>query len=678
MGAHAPGLVRAVALVGPTGTGKTNLMEALLIASGARQARAGGGPGATVGDSSPEARARGHSVELNFAGFDYMDDSYAVIDIPGAIDCAAEGDFALPAVDLAVVVAAPDSAKAILLQPTLKELERLNIPHLIFVNRIDTAREPLPRLLEALAGVSERPVVARQIPIWDGEHVTGYIDLALERAFAYRDGAASERRPLGAHEAEEKDARFHMLEQLADFDDELLEQLVGDVTPEQELVFADLVKELNQGLITPVFFGDSAKGWGVRRLLKALRHDAAAPTASAERLCADVPGVYVIKTAYAGQAGKLTYARVFGGPLADGAELTAPDGERSRAGGLFQVQGAATRKIDKARAGDVVAIGKLEHAAPGQYLSARGAAASISAKVSARTPVYGLAIAAKVRNDDVRLASALAKLVEEDPALAVEHDADTHEMVLTGQSDSHLKLALERMKRRFTVDVATAPPTTPYKETITGAVTQHARHKKQTGGHGQFGDVIVEIKPLKRGEGFQFSQRITGGVVPKQWIPAVEQGVRDAMAKGPLGFPVTDVSVALIDGSYHAVDSSEMAFRQAGRLAMDEGLRKCNPLLLEPIERLKIHVPNACTSGVTSLLPTKRGQVLGFGPREGWKGWDTVEAYLPRSERGALIGELRSLSQGLGMFEFAFDHMTEVTGRTADDIIKGKAEMAHA
>jgi elongation factor G len=251
-------------------------------------------------------------------------------------------------------------------------------------------------------------------------------------------------------------------------------------------------------------------------------------------------------------------------------------------------------------------------------------------------------------------------------------------MVLAGQSEAHLRLSLERMKRRFAVEVAASPPATPYKETITGGVTQHARHRKQTGGHGQFGDVIVEIKPLKRGEGFQFSQRVTGGVVPKQWIPAVEQGARDAMAKGPLGFPVTDVAVTLIDGSYHAVDSSEMAFRLAGRLALDEGLRKCAPHLLEPIERLSIHAPNACTSGVTSLLAAKRGQVLGFGPRENWRGWDTVEGYLPRAERGALIGDLRSLSQGLGVFEFAYDHMAEVTGRTADDIIKARGEAVTA
>ena len=677
MTAHAPGVVRAVALVGPTGVGKTSLMEAMLIAAGARAARTGAA-GPMVGDSSPEAKARGHSVELNFASFDYLDDSYAVIDCPGAVDFAAESDFALPAVDLAVVVAPPDPAKAILLQPTLKELERLGVPRLIFVNRMDQAHPPLGDLLQAFGAVSEAPVVARQLPTWSGEHVSGYVDLALERAFAYREGAPSERvTPSDDVLAEEQDARFHMLEQLADFDDDLLEQLVSDVTPPQETVFADLVRELNEGLIAPVFFGDALKGFGVRRLLKALRHDASSPQSAAARLGADRPSAYVIKTAYAGQAGKLAHVRVLGGPISDGAELVLPGGEKYRAGGLFQVQGAALKKIAQAQAGDVVAIGKLDDAKAGQLLTVGGAPKTTPAPVAPRAPVFGLAISAKVRNDDVRLSTSLSKLVEEDPALTFTQDADIHQTVLNGQSDAHLRLALERLKRRYNVDVNTTRPDTPYRETITGSVTQHARHKKQTGGHGQFGDVIVEIKPQKRGEGFAFTQRITGGVVPRQWIPAVEAGVRDGLAKGPLGFPVVDVSVTLIDGSYHSVDSSEMAFRQAGRLAMDEGLRKCGSTLLEPIEKVTIHVPNNCTSGVTSMLSTKRGQVLGFGPREGWRGWDTVQAYLPRSERGDLIGELRSLSQGLGTYEFTFDHMTEVSGRVADEIIQKHGAGAH-
>jgi elongation factor G len=233
-----------------------------------------------------------------------------------------------------------------------------------------------------------------------------------------------------------------------------------------------------------------------------------------------------------------------------------------------------------------------------------------------------------------------------------------------------LRLTLERLKRRFGIEVTTTPPATPYQETITGRVSQHARHKKQTGGHGQYGDVTVEIQPARRGSGFAFSQRITGGVVPKQWIPAVEQGLRDAMEKGPLGFPVTDVAATLIDGGYHSVDSSEMAFRQAGRLAMDEGLRRCGPAVLEPIERLTIYVPSTCASGVTSLVSARRGQVLGVAPRDGWTGWDAVEAFLPRAERYDLIGELRSLSQGLASYEFSFDHMTEVNGKLANEIIQ--------
>jgi elongation factor G len=679
MSAHAQGLVRAVALVGATGSGKTTLMEAMLGGGGARTPRAGGG--GTVGDSTPEARARGHSVELNLAGFEFLDDRYALIDCPGAVDFAAEGDLALPAVDLAIVVGEPDPAKAILLQPVLKELERLGVPRLLFINKMDQLRVPPAELLAALAAVSAAPVVAQQLPIWKDEHFEGFVDLPLERGFAYREGGRSETfAPADEVLAEEQDARFHMMEQLADFDDVLLEQLVSDEAPERGLIFDDLVRELNEGLIVPVLFGDAARGFGVERLLKAIRHDAGSPGATAERFGLEGAGAYVIKTTHAGQAGKLALARILGGPVADGAELVLPDGERSRAGGLFAVQGGALKKIDQARAGDVIAIGKVDHARAGQFLSFNGAARPLDSGVSARPPVYALAIAAKVRNDDVRLSSALAKLIEEDPALSLSQEAQIHQTLLSGQSEAHLRLALERLKRRFGVEVTTAAPATPYQETITGRITQHARHKKQTGGHGQFGDVTVEIQPQPRGAGFAFSQRITGGVVPKQWIPAVEQGVRDAMEKGPLGFPVVDVAATLIDGGYHSVDSSEMAFRQAGRLAMDEGLRHCGSTLLEPIERLKIQVPSASTSGVTSLISAKRGQVLGFAPKDGWSGWDVVEAYLPRAERYDLIGELRSLSQGLASFEFAFDHMSEVTGRIASDIVQrhnGEARAAN-
>jgi len=661
------GLVRMLALVGPTGAGKTTLMEALLAASGAHDRRAAVGE-KLVGDASPEAKARGHSVEMNLANFEFMGERYAVVDCPGSVEFSAEADPALAAVDLALIVAEPDPAKAALLQPALQELERLGVPRALFINKMDQARGPIDDLLAALAPISSKPLVARQLPILNGEKVEGFVDLALERAFIYRAGQPSERVDLTPElAAVEADARFHMLEQLADFDDELMEQLLTDVTPTQDLVFADLVREMNEGLIVPVFFGSALNGFGIRRLLKALRHDTPTPEAAAARLGLQGPAAYVLKTSYAGQAGKLTYARVLGGRLADGADLTLSDGEHARAAGLFAVQGANLKKVGSAEPGDLVAIGKLERAAAGQVVSLNGRPEARSF-APARPALYALAVAARNRQDDVRVSGALTKLVDEDPGLELLHDTEMGQVLLAGQGEGHVRLALDRLKRRFGVDVATEKPRTPYRETIAKGVTQRGRHKKQTGGHGQFGDVTVELKPLERGAGFAFTPRITGGVVPKQWIPAVEQGARDGLSRGPLGFPVVDLEVTLVDGSHHSVDSSEMAFRAAGRLAIEEGLRGCGSVLLEPIEKVMVYAPSTALSHVTSALSSRRGQILGFGPREGWPGWEKIEAFLPQSERHDLIAEIRSITQGLGTFEADFDHMAELTGRLADEV----------
>jgi elongation factor G len=657
--------------VGPTSAGKTTLLEALLLATGAVDRRAGG-QGDKVGDSSPEARARGHSVELNLADFEFMGDRYAVVDCPGSLEFCADIDAALPAVDLAIVVAEPDPAKAALLQPALRELERLGVPHALFINKMDQARGSLQDLLDALAPVSSAPLVARQIPTWEGEKVSGFIDLALERAFVYRPGEPSQQVDIpGELREAEAEARFHMLDQIADFDDELLEQLLTDVVPSRDAVFTDLVREMNEGLIVPVFFGSALNGFGVTRLLKALRHEAPLPERAARRLGLDGPGAYVLKAAYAGQSGKLAYARAFGGKLEDGSDLVLANGERARAGGLSSVQGAALKKITVAAQGDIVAIGKVEQAAAGQILSLTGKAQQVASAGPARKPLFSVALAARNHKDDVRLSGALSKLIEEDPGLSLTHDPEARQVLLAGQGEGHVRLALERMKRRFGVEIDTQQPKTPYRETIQKGASQHARHKKQSGGHGQFADITVEIKPLPRGSGVVFSQKVVGGSVPRQWIPAVEQGVRDGLEKGPLGFPVTDLEVTLVDGQTHSVDSSEMAFRMAGRIAMDEGLRACGSILLEPIEKLTVYSPSPSASNVTSALTARRGQILGLAPREDWRGWERIEAYLPQSERQHLIAELRGLTQGLGAFEADFDHMSELTGRLADEASQG-------
>lgn len=653
-------IVRAIAVVGPTGAGKTALIQALASA-------ASGGSGAVPA-------AAGQSTETTFTAIDFMGDHYALIDAPGAVDFLADSDFALPGADMAIVVADPDPDKAVLLQPFLRTLEDQKIPHALFINKIDQARGRVRDLLEALQPVSNVPLVARQIPIWKDEHVAGFVDLALERAFLYQPGKPSQRVDIPADLVErETEARFHMLEQLADFDDGLMEQLLSDTTPDRDTVFADLVNELRDGLIVPVFFGSTSQGCGVRRLLKAFRHDTPAPKHAAARLGLMGSGAYVMKISHAGQAGKLAYARVLGGPMSDSDSLTLSDGSSARPGALFAVNNGSTKKISSAVEGDVVAIGKIDPVAAGDLL---GPAKKAHLDLPKRFPVYQLAIATKDRKDDVRLSGALQKLVDEDPGLNVNHDQTTHEILLQGQGEPHLRSVIDRLKKRFSVDVATMRPSTPYKETIRKSAEKRGRHKKQTGGHGQFGDCVIQVKPLARGKGFEFVDKITGGAIPRQWIPAVEGGVKDAMNKGPIGFPVVDVSVTLVDGSFHAVDSSEHSFHAAGRIGMNEALVDCEPVILEPVEKLSIFTPNSGTPKINSAVSSRNGQILGFEAREGWPGWDRVDVYLPHAERQDFIIELRSVTQGLATFEAQFDHMVELSGRRADDAAKKAQQQA--
>jgi elongation factor G len=470
-----------------------------------------------------------------------------------------------------------------------------------------------------------------------------------------------------------------MLEKLADYDDELLEQLLSDMEPPPDRVFADLSRELAEGLITPVLFGSAEHGNGILRLLKALRHEAPGIAETTGRLgLADnaPPTAQVLKTFHTAHGGKLSLVRVLAGEFSEGATVYGAEGQDSRIAGVLTMMGANTHKAASASAGDTVAFAKLDSIATGETIStAKGETPQLNPR-QPQQGVYGLAISVADRKDEVKLTSAIAKLVEEDPSLSLDHNHDTHEMVLWGQGEMHLRVAVARLGMKFGVKAVTRPRRIAYKETIRKTVTVRGRHKKQTGGHGQFGDVVVDIKPQPRGAGFTFTDTITGGVVPKQYIPAVETGIREYLEHGPLGFPVIDIAVNLQDGSYHAVDSSEMAFKTAGRIAMNEGLPQCSPVLLEPIVAVDIHVPSEATSKVNQIVSARRGQILGFDSRPDWPGWDTVQAHMPESELGDLIVELRSATAGVGTFSFRHERLAELTGRLADQVMAARKSEA--
>jgi elongation factor G len=665
---------RVIALVGPAGAGKTSLAEAMLFAAGATDRLGSTANGSSIGDSSPEARQRGGSTELNLYNFDYLGDRFAILDVPGSVGFSADGTRALAIADVAIVVVDPDPARAPLTAPALRALDELGIPHLVFVNRIDQAHGRIRDLLSALQPMSVSPLIARQIPIREGEKISGFVDLALEYAFKYQPGKPSERIEIPSElQDREHRARTQMLEQLADHDDELLEQLLMDQAPTREKVLQDLARETGESLGVSVLFGSASSSWGVRRLLKAMRHEAPSPQSAADRLGVSDPSLYVFKIVH-GSIGRLALSRVLGGRIAEGSDLKTSDGDHARLGALFTVQGEKTTKVSEARDGDIVAVAKIDTVKAGEWLAQGKLPPPIDIEFPARN--CAIAIEPADRKDDVKLSGALQRLAEEDSALIVEHDDANHEIRLRGVNDEHLNTVLARLKRRYGVEVKSHQPTVGYRESIRKPVRQHGRHKKQSGGHGQFGDVIIEIRPLGRGEGFIFEEKIHGGSVPKQWIPAVEDGVREAMVKGPLGFQVVDCAVTLVDGSYHSVDSSELAFRLAGRLAMQEALAAASPHLLEPMHKLTVVCPSSATSRITSAIAGRRGQMLGMGPRDGWAGWDRIDALIPEAELSGLEAELRSQSQGLATYEAEFDHLAELNGPLADKVIQRVPEPA--
>ncbi len=662
-----------VALVGPYTSGKTTLLESMLFVSGAIGRKGRITEGNTVGDWSDEARARQSSVETGAATFTYGDCRFTVLDCPGSIEFFAEAANALMGVDLAVVVCPADTQRVWTMGRLFKFLAQHGIPHMLFVNRMDETTLRVADLVEAMAPVGETPLIACQVAIREGDSVTGYVDLVSGQAYEYRD-----QEPAGKVDApdavvERRDsARTELLENLADFDDELLENLLEDKIPEPEEIMDYLRSALGDAGIVPVLMGSAERDWGVRRLMDTLVAIAPRPERRAARLGLEDGATLgqVLKTYITQHGGKISLARIWSGEIEDGAILN--DGERI--GGMYRMLGQQQAKIDSAGAGEIVALGRLESIGSGDTLWLSGKPPSEPLpRAEAPDTVFGYAVRAAKRQDEVKVSGAMGRLVQEDPSLRFQLNQDTQQAVLHGQGEMHLKVALDRLAGKYGLELQTEKPRVAYKEAIRKPVSQHARYKKQTGGHGQFGDVHIDVKPLPRGEGFEFQNTVVGGAVPRQYIPAVEAGVREYLGTGPLGFPVVDLSVTLTDGKHHAVDSSEQAFKTAGRMAMSEALPKCNPVLLEPIAEVKITVPSEFTANVQRLVSGRRGQVLGFSAREDWSGWDEISCHMPEAEMHDLIVELRSLTLGVGTYESRFDRLQELTGRLADDVLAAHA-----
>ncbi len=659
---------RCVALVGPYLSGKTTLLESILNMTGATTRKGEVNVGNTVGDSSAEARARGMSVETNVATTTFMGECLTFMDCPGSVEFQQDGRNAVMGVDAAVVVVDAEIQWPLTLAPILKNLEELGVPTAIFVNKLDKAQGSVGDLIDKLRLFSDRPLVMRHLPLRNGDEVTGYIDLASERAYQYKVNAPSELLDVPNDMIErEQEARYTLLETLADFDDHLMEELLEDITPPKEEVYRDLAVDFQNGEIVPVFLGSAESDNGVHRLLKALRHETPEVSVTAERLGLDADGpaiAQVLKTYHTAHGGKLSVVRVLRGTIEDGDHMSG-----DRVSGINSMLGADTKKMLKAVVGDTVALGRMEDAKTGDSLVPKGSAYVDLPKANIPMPIYGQAIAVANRNDEVKLTGAIGKLIDEDQSITLAMNQDTHELILWGQGEMHLHIALDRLKNRYGLEVTTQPPGVPYKEAIRKSMTQRGKFKRQSGGHGQFGDVVLDIKPLPRGTGFEFNQTIKGGSVPKQYIQSVEAGVKDYLVKGPLGFPVVDVSVTLTDGSYHSVDSSDLAFRTAGRLAMSEAMPQCKSVILEPILNVNITIPSDFTSKVNGVISSRRGQILGFNGKEGWTGWDIVQAHIPQSEVHDLIIDLRSLSHGVSSFTWEFDHLTELVGKEAEQVL---------
>ncbi|HEY0394999.1 MAG TPA: elongation factor G [Candidatus Elarobacter sp.] len=649
--------LRNVAIVGPHHAGKTTLVEALLVHCGAIPRRGSVRDGTTTTDCEPEAIDHLQSVCCGFAHTSCGPVDLTLIDTPGFIDFFEETKTVLTAVDAAVIVIDAEPDRVAQTAGIVEHLEMRKTPHLFFVNKLDRPGANFDATLAVLREAYGPHVVAMQLPLGAGPAFAGFVDLAHDHAYG-TDGSETAV-PDGLQSTIDAQ-RTVLLEALADFDDTLMEELLEGKDPSDEEIDRDLCEDCSHDQIIPVLVGSAEKSIGVSALVDAIAKLFPSPETEPR---GDVDGrpvkpvatgpvvAQVCKTIVHPQQGKLSVVRVFSGTLSSSTPLV--NASRGNAGvrlsGIARLFGKKQEPVQSAGPGAIVALARLESVATGDTLTSPNAGV-VMPTVPLAEPLFAVAIAPAQRLDEAKLSQALGRLIDEDPALRVARAEFTNELQLLGSGETHLSTATERLARKFNVDVKTHPPSIAYRETIQSGTEIHSRYKHQTGGHGQFADVKLRFEPRERGAGVTFAEKIVGGVVPRQFFPAVEKGVREALASGgPHGFPVTDLHVTLFDGAFHDVDSSEASFKTASGMAVRDALAKLGTVVLEPLMRVETKVPSAFLSAAVSQLTAKRGQILGFEGAEK-PGWDRIVALVPQAELGRYATELRTASAGLGTY----------------------------
>jgi elongation factor G len=676
--------IRNVALVGHRGTGKTSLHEALLFQAGVVNRLGLVTEGTTVSDSDPDEKARQMSISVALSSFQWQERKVNLIDTPGDSSFVADALGALRVCESAVFVVNAVMGVEVHTTRLWQRAAELDLARLVFVNMLDRERADFFRTLESLKTAFGQHVVATEIPIGSEHNIRGVIDLVDMKAYEYANSVPPTREnctevPIPEElQAQAEEYREKLMDEVAENSDELMERyLEGEEISHEEIVTA-LKNGTNHGAIFPVTCGVATRNLATNRLLDAIVEDLPSPVKHGGLQVGDVTlepvedgelFAYVFKTRADPFAGRINLFRVYQGLLShDSQVLNTRAHSKERIGQLLSFEGSQTPHVDEFGPGDIGAVAKLKETKAGDWLASRDEPIEMPS-IKLPAPVMAFAVEPKTKGDEDKVFTALRRLQEEDPTIDLHRDPQTGEQIVAGLSQVHVEVIVERLRSRFGAEVTLKPPRVPYQETIRRSAKAHGRHKKQSGGRGQFGDCHIEIEPLETGAGFEFVNGIKGGVIPTSFIPAVEKGVLEAMAEGVVaGYPVKDIRVRVYDGSYHTVDSSEMAFKVAGSIAMRQAMEQAGPVLLEPIMQVSVNSPEDSVGDVIGDLNSRRGRPLGMEPVGG--GMTEVKAEVPMSEMLSYAPDLRSITGGQGEFTMEFLRYEEVPAHLAGKVVE--------